>query len=192
FVLVAFGCFLNWLRTRESSWLLWCGVMCAFALNTKYFGALFFGWLLLWAIGDMAKRREFQFKPLLGFCLLTALLGGFYYVRNWFWVGNPVFPFADEIFGGEGWTAEMAAAYTRDQNAFGFGRGVLDLLLLPFRAAWAPLNLGQPFWPFLGVPLDNPEVSGRFEVPGHVIQTIVGPALLAFGVPLVFIRRKPQ
>src|SRR5690606_10789417 len=49
-----------------------------------------------------------------------------------------------------------------------------------------------PFWPFLGVPLDNPEVSGRFEVPGHVIQTIVGPALLAFGVPLVFIRRKPQ
>jgi hypothetical protein len=192
FVLVAFGCFLNWLRTRETRWLLSSGLMSAFACNTKYFGVLFFGWLLLWALGEMTQRRKFEWKPLLGFCATTAVFGGFYYIRNWFWVGNPVYPFAYEIFGGKGWTAEMAAAYARDQASFGFGRAPLDWILLPFRAAWAPLNFGQPFWPLSDLPLQNSAVAGRFEVPGHILQTIIGPALLAFGVPLVFIKRKPQ
>lgn len=192
FVAAAFLCFLNWLQTREFHWLAWCGAMCGFAFDIKYFGALFFGWLLLWAVGDMVKRKEFQLKPLLGFCLLTALLGGFYYVRNWIWVGNPVYPFAYEILGGKGWTLEMAKAYAHDQEAFGFGRGILDWLLLPFRASWSPLNFNQPFWPLSGLPLENNGALGRFEVPGHLIQTIVGPALLAFGAPVVFFKRKPR
>lgn len=191
FVLAAFLCFINWLQTRQSFWLLWSGAMCGFACNTKYFGVLFFGWLLLWAIGDMARRKEFQLKPLLGFCLLTALLGGLYYVRNWIWVGNPVFPFAYEIFGGKGWTLEMAKAYAHDQEGFGFGRGPLDWLLLPFRASWTPLNFNSPYWPLLNVPMENNGALGRFEVAGHLIQTIVGPALLAFGVPVIFLKNKP-
>ncbi len=202
FVLAAFLCFINWLQTRQAFWLLWSGVMCGFACNMKYFGVLFFGWLLLWAIGDMAKRKEFQLKPLLGFCALTAVLGGFYYIRNWIWVGNPVYPFAYEIFGGKGWTLEMAQAYARDQEAFGFGRSPLDLLLLPFRAAWSPLNFlfntGQgiaifprPYWPFIDLPLENSGMTGRFETAGHVLQTVVGPALLAFGVPILFLKNKP-
>lgn len=192
FVLVAFLCFLNWLDTRETRWLALCGLMCGFACSTKYFGVLFFGWLLLWAVGDMAGRRRFALRPLLAFCFLTALFGGYYYIRNWIWVGNPVFPFAYEIFGGKGWTLEMAKAYTRDQEAFGFGRAPLDWLLLPFRAIWTPFNFAQPFWPLSALPLENPDVVGRFEVPGHLIQTIIGPTLLAFGAPVVFIKRKPQ
>ncbi len=202
FVLAAFLCFMNWLQTRQAFWLLWSGVMCGFACNMKYFGVLFFGWLLLWAIGDMARRKEFQLKPLLGFCALTAALGGFYYIRNWIWVGNPVYPFAYEIFGGKGWTLEMAQAYSRDQEAFGFGRSALDLLLLPLRAAWSPLNFlfdtGQgvaifprPFWPFIDSPIESNGTVGRFETTGHVLQTVVGPALLAFGVPAVFLKNKP-
>jgi hypothetical protein len=202
FVLAAFLCFINWLQTRQGYWLLWSGAMCGFSCNMKYFGALFFGWLLLWAIGDMAKRKEVQLKPLLGFCALTAVLGGFYYIRNWFWVGNPVYPFAYEIFGGKGWTLEMAQAYARDQEAFGFGKGPLDWLLLPFRASWSPLNFlfntGQgiaifprPYWPFLDLPIENSAMTGRFETAGHVLQTIVGPALLAFTVPTIFLKNKP-
>lgn len=192
FVLGAFLCFLNWLHSREMRWLALCGLMCGFACNTKYFGVLFFGWLLLWALGDMAKRRQFAIRPLLAFCLITAVFGGYFYIRNWFWTGNPVFPFAYEIFGGKGWTLEMAQAYTRDQEAFGFGRAPLDWLLLPFRAIWTPFNFSQPFWPLSDLPLGNSEFTGRFEVPGHLLQTIVGPALLAFGAPLIFMRRKPQ
>jgi hypothetical protein len=118
------------------------------------------------------------------------LLGGGWYVRNIFWTGNPVYPFGYEIFGGKGWTLEMAKAYTRDQQSFGFGRGVLDFLVLPWRVAMAPLNFNLPFWPLPSTLLQNGAV-GRFEVPGHVLQTILGPPLLAFGLPLFFMRRKP-
>jgi hypothetical protein len=223
FVLLAFMCFTNWLESKENSWLLWSGAFCGFALGVKYSGALFFLWLLAWGMGaiffntkntknghedvsgEEQKKKSVSFvKPLWSLCcfaIIALLIGGGWYLRNILWTGNPVYPFAYEIFGGKGWTLEMAKGYTQDQASFGFGRGVLDLLLLPWRVAMAPLNLlimtpqgvailPQPFWPFSTTALDNSS-AGRFETIGHVLQAMIGPHLLAFGLPLFFMRRKP-
>jgi hypothetical protein len=130
---------------------------------------------------------------------IALLIGGGWYLRNWMWTGNPVYPFAYGIFGGRGWTAAMAQGYQADQMQYGFGRAPLDWLLLPWRVAMAPLNLvafqgravGAPFWPFSDAPLPNPAQNGLFETPGLVLQTVVGPMLLALGAPLIFMRRKP-
>jgi len=205
FSLIAFLCFANWLSTRDGWWLVWSGVFAGFCMGTKYLGVLTFGWLLLWAVGSMVSSRKFQVKPLLAFALWAVLLGGGWYERNWYWTGNPVFPFAYEIFDGRGWTRAMAQAYTADQLHYGFGRTVADWLWLPWRMAMTPLNallydptagwliLPQPFWPLSGVPIRDLTVqSGLFETRGNLLQTIIGPTLLAFGAPLVFIRRKPQ
>lgn len=203
FVALTFSCFLNWLRERDGWWLAWSGVFCGFALGVKYSGALYLGWLIVWVIGSFVfkpksakpSKGTFDFagtmKALCALCLPALLVGGGWYLRNWLWTGNPVFPFAYEIFGGKGWTLEMARAYTRDQAMFGFGRSVSDLLWLPWRAAMAPLNFGMPFWPLASTPLDN-GAAGRFEVPAQVTQTFIGPPLLAFSLPLFFIKRKPQ
>jgi hypothetical protein len=209
FVLLAFLCFANWLSSHESEesssvtnggwWLAWSGVFCGFAIGTKYLGFLTFGWLGLWALGTMLRRRNFQFKPLLLFAVYAIVLGGGWYVRNWLWTGNPVYPFAYEIFGGRGWTAQMAADYTRDQAAYGFGRSPSDWLWLPWRFAMAPLNIGVlngqpvglPLWPFLNVPPNN-SMGGKFEVNALLLTSIVGPPLLAFGAPLLFAKRKPS
>ncbi|HEX8237432.1 MAG TPA: phospholipid carrier-dependent glycosyltransferase [Abditibacteriaceae bacterium] len=212
FVLLAFMCFANWLAAREAEnngetnggatnggwWLGWSGVFCGFAIGTKYLGFLTFGWLGLWALGTIIRRRNFQIKPLLLFAVWAIVLGGGWYVRNWLWTGNPVFPFAYEIFGGRGWSAQMAADYTRDQVAYGFGRSPSDWLWLPWRFSMAPLNIGVldgrpvglPLWPFLHVPPDN-GMGGKFEVDALLLQSIIGPALLALSAPLLFVKNKP-
>jgi hypothetical protein len=207
FVLLAFLCFANWLETRACAWILGSGVFCGFALGVKYSGVLYFLWLLAWAIGlwirdktrtaSVSDRLCRNDRPdvsagaaLVGFALVSLLVGGGWYLRNIFWTGNPVYPFAYEIFGGKGWTLEMAKAYTLDQAAFGFGRGVLDFVQAPWRLAMAPLNFKQPFWPLLDTPIQN-GTNGAFEVPAQVLQSFVGPPLLAFGLLLVFMRRKP-
>ncbi len=70
----------------------------------------------------MMKNRAVQIKPLATFAALALLLGGGWYVRNFVQTGNPVYPFAYSIFGGNNWDAQMAAQYETDQRAYGFGR----------------------------------------------------------------------
>jgi len=201
FSLLAFLCFANWLAGRDRWWLAWCGVFCGFCLGTKFLGVLTFGWLGLWALGSMARRRDWDVPALAACGGWALLLGGGWYLRNWMWTGNPVYPFAYEIFGGRGWSAEMAKEYTKSQAIYGFGHSFSDWLWLPWRVAMAPLNtvlltlkgpalLPRPYFPFLESPLNN-GLEGMFEVKGHVLQSFVGPALLAFSLPLLAIRRKP-
>ena len=192
FVLLAFLCFANWLATHADRWLIASGIFCGFCLGTKYLGALTFGWLFLWAVGTMIKTRRLELKPLALFTVSALLLGGGWYVRNWTATGNPVFPFAYEIFGGRGWNAAMAQAYTADQLQFGFGRSLSDWLWMPWRLSMAPLNFAQPFWPLWNAVIDN-GATGAFDmkVGDVLVQSVIGPALLAFGAPLIFMRRKP-
>ncbi len=215
FTLLAYMCFLNWKTSGEKSWLLWCGAFCGFCLGTKYLGVLTFAWLGVWVLGSMMKGRAVQIKPLATFAALALLLGGGWYVRNFVQTGNPVYPFAYGVFGGKNWNAEMAARYEDDQRAYGFGRAPQDLLLLPLRVSFAPFNVsaqninssnsgengkvvqriaGIPFWPIVNFQAAEPQ-NGLFDSPGMVAQlplrTMLGPVLLAFGVPLLFVRRKP-
>ena len=199
-VLLATLCFANWLspphqKSRDGRWLLWCGVMCGFALGTKYLGALFFIGFGVWALAAMIRDKQFRIKPLLAFGFSAIAIGGIWYIRNWMWTGNPVFPFAYEIFGGKGWTREMASAYTISQMEYGYGRSILDALWLPWRVAMAPLNGRQPFWPFSRemVAFGSGGTSGLFEVNvlEMAVSTFVGPILLAFGLPVIFIKGKP-
>lgn len=64
--------------------------------------------------------------------LAAASLGAPFYVRNWIERGNPVFPLAYEVFGGEGWDAVRAWGYAVTLRDYGAGQAPLDwLLLLP-------------------------------------------------------------
>jgi thiol-disulfide isomerase/thioredoxin len=200
FTLLAFFTFATWMQTRERSWLLWSAVCVGFCLGTKYLGALTFGWLGLWLLGISRQHELKVVRPALGFALVSLALGGWWYARNILWTGSPVFPFAYEIFGGRGWTAQMAKAYAADQASFGFDRSPLDILWLPWRMSMTPLNIGVsnagqivglPFWPLLSVGMQDTTRIGFFEVRGLVLQTVLGPALLAFGVPFLFLRDKP-
>lgn len=206
FVLLAYLCCANWKTTGEKQWLISCGAFCGFCIGTKYLGVLTFAWLGLWIVGTMARGKKWQIKPLLSATLLALVIGGGWYARNVAWTGNPVYPFAYEVFGGKNWSPEMARLYTEDQKKFGFGRGWEDLLAAPWRVAMTPVNVGvfqksvgekpvpyvagMPWWPTSNLPPVAPH-EGLFEVPGLAFSTVIGPALLAFGLPMIFVRRKP-
>ncbi|MGI9590195.1 MAG: hypothetical protein ACR2P8_02410, partial [Myxococcota bacterium] len=68
-----------------------------------------------------------------GWTLLAVAVASPFYLRNLWWRGNPFFPTAYALFGGEGWDAWRAWAYGETLANYGQGRGALDTLLLPWR-----------------------------------------------------------
>ncbi len=204
FTLLSVLCFLRWMNERDNRWLLFCGVFCGVCLGTKYFGLIPFGWLFVAALFVIFRQRKEFKKPFVAlstFVVVALVVGGGWYARNALWTGNPVYPFAYGIFGGRGWTKPLADEYTRSVSAFGFDKSPTDLAWLPWRLSMTPLNVavnlqnqpvGQPFWPLNPAPLDSSTHTGLFEVNGLLANSFLGPALLAFGAPLLFARRKPR
>ncbi|GBC92212.1 hypothetical protein HRbin15_00677 [bacterium HR15] len=144
---VALGTFaLAWaIKERAPNWLWLAGVMMGFALTTKYTALL--SWGLWWLMGLAWCGRErwghgARLVALMG--LLALAISSPFYLRNWFWTGNPVYPFAYEIFGGKNWSREQALAYRGDQLKFGMGRDPAQLLLLPWNLTAHPLHFTDP------------------------------------------------
>ena len=86
---------------------------------------------------ECVRRGRREPRQWLGLALrwgsLAALVASPFYLRNWLWRGNPVFPTGYALFGGEGWDAWRAWAYRETLANYGHGREPLDLLLLPWR-----------------------------------------------------------
>lgn len=118
-------------ETDNRRWLLLAGVMAGFAIGSKYLalGLMFpVGVWVLW------HARRGRWKTMLAD---GALFGGValavaspWYLKNWLWTGNPVYPL---FWGGPGWDAARLAWLEQYQNSFGAGRTWLDYLLLPIR-----------------------------------------------------------
>ena len=211
-VLAAFYCAARALEAGASqehrrAWLLWCGAFSGAALGSKYLGAIYAALVFAWLLVSLLRRRQLSssWKPYAGAVALMLVLGGGYYARNIAWTGSPVFPFAYEVFPARGWTPEMAQAYKKDQEAYGFGRSPSDLLLLPWRLSMTPFNVGArqspqpgqsltvglPAWPLSAAPEEDTDHNGLFEAPGGVLSTVLSPLLLALGAPALLMRRKP-
>lgn len=101
-------------------WLL--GVMAAGAMGTKYSmiplavaGALYFVPLLAWTRGFVAIRKTLL--PALGVALLLVAP---WLIRNVIWTGNPVYPLAYSVFGGDDWSEANAKFYTSKAAEKGF------------------------------------------------------------------------
>ncbi|MCX7992379.1 MAG: hypothetical protein N2651_01790 [Fimbriimonadales bacterium] len=133
------------MREQKSGWLWMAGVMMGFALATKYTALLAWGlWGLIGLIW-LARERQMSTVKTLALAGAVALaIGSPWYVRNYLWTGNPVYPFAYEIFGGKNWSQEQANAYRNDQLKFGMGREPSMLLLAPWNLAANPAPFADP------------------------------------------------
>jgi hypothetical protein len=59
----------------------------------------------------------------------AALVAAPWYLKNWVWFGNPVYPL---YLGGPGWEAQRLDLYMAYLGSFGVGRSLTDWLLLPW------------------------------------------------------------
>lgn len=137
---------------RNNRWLWLAGGLMGFALGTKYTALMNWGVLGLASLMWLARMRWWAgVRTLVTAGLLALLIGSPWYVKNYFTTGNPVYPFAYEIFGGHNWSQANADAYRGDQLKFGLGREPHQLLLLPWNMTAHPEAFADP----LAVPVNG-------------------------------------
>ena len=109
--------------------LLWCAALFAgTAMGTKYFGALFTVPLGLWVLW-----RSRNLGLTIRFAVAVSAVGLFWYLRSWWISGNPVHPFASDIFGYWLRTPEELAATMLELSGHGIDKTWLNFLVLPER-----------------------------------------------------------
>ncbi len=125
------------------------GLLAGGAMAGKYtavFGVLALGLILILDFFRSAQRKK-HFRGCISFIAGLIVTGAPYYFRSYVQYGNPVFPFAPNLFGtsfgylseGASWTGSSSSAALA-----GAGRGILDLLALPLNVTFRPeLFLGD-------------------------------------------------
>ena len=119
--------------------LLLSAIFTGLALGTKYYAGLLAALLVLRLIGrGRAKDAAF---------FAAVVLGVFspWLIKNWIFIGNPVFPFLYRFFPmtAVGWTAELASGYFRVLTEYGHTGGFLrDLVSFPVLLFRNPLRFG--------------------------------------------------
>lgn len=134
FVTMGIYSFFNWVHLKEKRWLILSGLFLGFAAGSKY-SALFF--LILF--GVIALYIGFKERRLLHpflFLLIAAGVASPWYFRNWYYTGNPVFPFFGQIFGYGLWSPQDIQGQLNEMHSHGTGRSLQSLLLLPWNLAF--------------------------------------------------------
>lgn len=147
-----------------TSWLILSAVFAGLAMGLKYTSfvtPVIVGLLILWhalrPTSHVPRPITQTTTNFLIFSIIALLVASPWYLRNWFFTGNPVYPFLYDVFGGQFWDSFRAQWYA----AAGTGIG------------WQPSTLlGLPWLLTLGV-RDANYWDGR-----------TGPLLLLF-LPLV-------
>jgi len=105
FVAAAFYCWQRGMeaatgRRRRWRWLALCGVFAGLAAGSKYLGLVFCALFAVLALAAWRRRREA--RPLLLVAVAAGVTLAPWYLRIAWYTGNPVFPFAESIFGSSG------------------------------------------------------------------------------------------
>ncbi len=131
FVTLSFLSFERWRAGDGEPWLVVSGFMTGLAVGTKY-SALFFPPVLLMMILLGGGRGRFLRSSLI--FLAPLLISGIpWYLYNFAWTGNPVWPFFSGVFGLKYWNAADIAAQTSDLvSQYGSGKSFSSLLTLPW------------------------------------------------------------
>ncbi|MCB8980928.1 MAG: glycosyltransferase family 39 protein [Ardenticatenaceae bacterium] len=137
---------LRWRQHEQTGWRVLSGLFAGLAMGLKYTSfvtPLLLAGTVVWHYCRHEKQTNPQspstpplrlcafalkkaFKPLAVLTLATTLIALPWYLKNWAFTGNPVYPF---VFGGQFWDDFRAAAYAGTGTGLGFNP--LALLRLP-------------------------------------------------------------
>jgi len=130
FVFLGAYAFLVYVRTGAARFAFLAGALCGAAAGVKFLGLGACALLGVLTFFPKGPRVKACFLFLLGACLA----GGFWYLRSWWVLGNPVYPFFPEFFAGHGFHSDIAEE--------GMGRGVTAFLVLFWNLTFYPNSFG--------------------------------------------------
>jgi hypothetical protein len=137
FIFFTFYAWDRWRETRLPFWFLYMALAAGAACSTKLTGLIVLPLTFLAIL--VVGRRDNNLPQLTKYLLVVSgiifLFLAPWWIRNYLYSGNPFMPLLMPIFGGEGrinWDPNRAAMFDFYVKQFGMGRGLLDLLLLPY------------------------------------------------------------
>jgi len=92
--------------------------------------------VLLIAVWGIQKKRE-TFIEVLKFTFLSAIVALIWYLRNWIWMGNPIYPF---LFGGRYWDQFRSDWFATPGTGSGWDLKALLLLPLTITLGYQDIN----------------------------------------------------
>jgi len=116
-----------WTQYRRNAWLWLSAAFMGTMLGIKYLALVLAGLIGLLVIWLTRNLRQ-----VLIYAGIAALFGCFWYVRSMLISGNPVHPFASEIFGHYIWTADDVNLQLRELGRHGTEKTPLNFILLPW------------------------------------------------------------
>jgi hypothetical protein len=152
---------------KNRLWL--AGVFLGFAAGSKYTGLQ-----TIFAVGLTMVAFKRSVDGLKSACSVAAIALAVacpWYIKNVVYVGNPVYPFFYQQFGGKNWDLRRADIYAHEQHTFGIGRSdANDLKTIDPKTLGAAI-LGLEYQP------------GRYINPGQTEG--LGTPLGSIGIPVV-------
>jgi len=119
-------------------WLVLSGLFAGLSMNLKYtsfIGPLTVGLILLWwliqrkfTIHNSQFTIHNYFKPLVAFTLPALAIALPWYLKNFFFTGNPFYPFLSSLFDGLFWDQFRADWYAQAGTGIGFDLKTLAVL----------------------------------------------------------------
>ncbi|MBN1221451.1 MAG: glycosyltransferase family 39 protein [Anaerolineae bacterium] len=140
FATLALYALVRWWRTDIWGWLFLSGIMGGLGLSLKYYGfrpVLALGLALLWREVQLRRGWRRLLVDALSFGGVALALAAPWYIKNWLWLDNPIFPF---FLGGVNWNTYRAEEWSRWVDTFGRGQTLMDYLLLPVRVWFYPAD----------------------------------------------------
>ena len=131
YIFASFYAFLLWNLHKNAKWIIISGIFMGFAFSTKILavlGLISLIALFIYKLLIQKKERKVVFNHFLIFLLTCFIFSFIWYLRSWFVLGNPVFPFASNIFGA-GWQANIGKEMGYIRNLWGFLRLPWDLVM---------------------------------------------------------------
>ena len=131
-----------WRGSKAASLLLHAGIMTGLALASKYTAALDAALLAVTVVWLLRSQRWQSFVHGLAYFSLPALcLAAPWYVKNWLWLGSPIFPTLLAPQGTLPLRYQLNAAYVL--HGFGTGSDWTDIVSLPLQLYRSSLAFGQ-------------------------------------------------
>jgi len=131
FIFFGVYAFSNWMDSDETHWLIISAAFLGFAAAAKYSALFFLALLGLILVFKEIKKRRFRQIAL--FTTIAALIAGPWYLRTYYYTGNPVSPFSPHIFGDGFFSENEVHTIIKDLTPlYGTEKTFKNVLLLPW------------------------------------------------------------
>ena len=134
FTCLGFYAFFNWFNESSGEWLAISGVMFGYAAASKYLALIpiIFCFLVLCYLGF----RQHKWRAVAIFSVTVGFIAAPWYLRSFYYTGNPVWPYFGRIFGYGPWSRADYLGQLQEQVSYGIGKSLRALMLLPWNLAF--------------------------------------------------------